>query len=62
LVRRAREQGLSLQEALPDLPVVRTLNQTVRSGYEAAGNSQRGIAREMDIDRRKVKGMVDRIA
>jgi hypothetical protein len=41
-------------EASRELPVAPTLEQTVRGRYEA-GHSQRAIARELNIDRRKVK-------
>ena len=41
-----------------ELSVAPTLEQTVRARHEA-GHSQRAIARELNIDRRKVKGMID---
>ena len=46
------------QEALLELSVAPTLEQTVRARHEA-GHSQRAIARELNIDRRKVKGILD---
>jgi hypothetical protein len=42
-------------------PTVPTLEQTVR-GWHAEGRSQRSIARDLDIDRRKVKQIIDRQA
>jgi hypothetical protein len=44
--------------ALPPMP---TLEQTVRA-WHGVGRSQRSIARELNIDRRKVKQMIDRTA
>ena len=38
-----------------------TLEQTVHAHYEA-GHSQRAIARELNIDRRKVKRILDQAA
>ena len=49
------------QEAPLELPVASNLEQTVRVRYEA-GRSQRAIARELDIDRRKVKRILDQAA
>jgi hypothetical protein len=49
------------QEASPELTVAPTLEQTVRSSLEA-GRSQRAIARELNIDRRKVKRIIDQAA
>ena len=49
------------QEAPPELTAAPTLEQTVRTRYEA-GHSQRAIARELNIDRRKVKHILDRAA
>jgi len=46
------------QEAPLELSVAPTLEQTVRARHEA-GHSQRAIARELNIDRRKVKHMID---
>jgi hypothetical protein len=43
------------------LPVAPTLEQTVRARHEAA-HSQRTIAREVNIDRRKVKRILDQAA
>jgi DNA-binding transcriptional regulator LsrR (DeoR family) len=37
------------------------MEQTVRA-WHSAGRSQRAIARELDIDRRKVKRIVDQAA
>jgi hypothetical protein len=49
------------QDAPLELPAASTLEQTVRARYEA-GHSQRAIAREFDIDRRKVKRMLNQAA
>src|SRR5262249_23467747 len=38
-----------------------TLNETVRAWHEA-GQSQRAIARELNIDRRKIKQIIERAA
>jgi hypothetical protein len=47
-----------VHEAPPELPAAPTLEQTVRARYEA-GYSQRAIARDLDIDRRKVKRFLE---
>jgi hypothetical protein len=44
-----------------ELSAALTLEQTVRARYKA-GYSQRAIARELDIDRRKVKRILDQAA
>ncbi len=49
------------QEAPTELSVAPTLERTVRARYEA-GHSQRAIAREFDLDRRKVKRIIDQAA
>jgi len=49
------------QDAPLELLAVPTLEQTVRAWYEA-GHSQRAIARELGIDRRKVKRILDQAA
>ena len=49
------------QEAPLELLIAPTLEQTVRARYEA-GHSQRAIAREFDLDRRKVKRIIDQAA
>jgi DNA-binding transcriptional regulator LsrR (DeoR family) len=49
------------REAPPELRAAPTLEQTVRVRHEA-GHSQRAIARELNIDRRKVKRILDRAA
>ena len=49
------------QEAPPELTAAPILEQTVRARYEA-GHSQRAIARELNIDRRKVKRILDQAA
>jgi hypothetical protein len=48
-------------EAPRELPAAPTLEQTVRARYKA-GRSQRAIARELDIDRRKIKRILDQAA
>ena len=48
-------------EAPLELSAAPTLEQTVRARHEA-GLSQRAIARELDIDRRKVKRILDQAA
>ena len=50
-----------VQDAPLELPVAPTLEQTVRARHEA-GHSQRAIARELNIDRRKVKRILDQAA
>jgi DNA-binding transcriptional regulator LsrR (DeoR family) len=42
----------------PALPGPPTLEQTVRAWYEA-GHSQRAIARDLNLDRRKIKRILD---
>ena len=49
------------QEVPPELMVAPTLEQTIRARHEA-GQSQRAIARELNIDRRKVKRILDQAA
>ncbi|HYZ52343.1 MAG TPA: hypothetical protein VE733_02375 [Streptosporangiaceae bacterium] len=49
------------QDAPPALTAAPPLEQTVRAWYEA-GHSQRAIARELSIDRRKVKRILDEAA
>jgi DNA-binding transcriptional regulator LsrR (DeoR family) len=46
---------------MPELADAPTLEQTVHAHYEA-GHSQRAIARELNIDRRKVKRILDQAA
>ena len=48
-------------EAPLELPVAPTLEQTVRTRHDA-GHSQRAIARELNIDRRKIKRILDQAA
>jgi hypothetical protein len=50
-----------VQDAPPELTMAPTLDQTVRARHEA-GHSQRAIARELNIDRRKVKRILDQAA
>jgi hypothetical protein len=56
-------QGASplVHEAPEERSAAPTLEQTVRTRNEA-GHSQRAIARELDIDRRKVKPIIDQAA
>ena len=49
------------KEVRLELTVAPTLEQTVGVRYEA-GRSQRAIARELNIDRRKVKRILDQAA
>ena len=49
------------QKAPPELTVAPTLVQNVRARHES-GQSQRAIAREFNIDRRKVKRILDQAA
>jgi DNA-binding transcriptional regulator LsrR (DeoR family) len=44
-----------------ELSVAPTLEQTVRARHQA-GHSQRAIARELNINRRKIKRILDRAA
>jgi DNA-binding transcriptional regulator LsrR (DeoR family) len=50
--------GAEAPRALTEAP---NLEQAIRAWYNA-GHSQRAIARELNIDRRKVKRVVDAIA
>jgi hypothetical protein len=50
-----------VQQAPPELTAAPTLEQTVRARHEA-GQSQRARAREFNIDRRKVKRILDQAA
>ena len=50
-----------VQEAPLELPVAPTLEQTVRTRHDA-GHSQRAIADELNLDRRKVKRILDQAA
>ena len=50
-----------VHEAPPELTAAPALEQTVRARHEA-GQSQRVIAREFNIDRRKVKRILDQAA
>ena len=47
-----------VQDAPLELSAAPTLEQTVRARYES-GHSQRAIARELDIDRRKIKRILE---
>lgn len=49
------------QGAPPALTAAPTLEQTVRAWYQA-GYSQRAIARQLNIDRRKVRRILDQAA
>ncbi len=49
------------QEAPLELPVAPSLEQTVQARHDA-GHSQRAIARELNLDRRKVKRILDQAA
>jgi DNA invertase Pin-like site-specific DNA recombinase len=48
-------------EAALELSVTSMLEQTVRARYEA-GHSQRAVARELNIDRREVRRILDQAA
>ena len=50
-----------VQETPPELTVAPTLEQTVHARHKA-GQSQRAIARELNIDCRKVKRIIDQAA
>ena len=50
-----------VQEVPSELTLTSTLEQIVRARHEA-GQSQRAIARELNIDRRKVKRIIDQAA
>jgi hypothetical protein len=50
-----------VQEEPLELAAAPTLDRTVRARHEA-GHSQRAIARELNIDRRKVKRILDQSA
>lgn len=49
------------QEAPPELSFAPTLKQTVRARHEK-GHSQHAIDRELNIDRRKIKCILDQAA
>jgi hypothetical protein len=49
------------KEAPLELPAAPTLEQAVRARHHA-GLSQRAIARELDVDRRKIKRILDQAA
>jgi hypothetical protein len=55
---RCRPAPALAQEVPLELPVAPTLEQTIRMRNEA-GYSQRAIARELNIDRRRVKRIID---
>jgi Protein of unknown function (DUF2637) len=48
-------------EAPPALPPTPSLEQTIRA-WHSAGRSQRAIARDLNIDRRKIKRIIDQAA
>jgi hypothetical protein len=52
---------IASHEAPPALPPGPSLEQTVQAWY-SAGRSQRAIARDLDIDRRKIKRIIDQAA
>jgi hypothetical protein len=56
-----RYASVSRSDAPPEAPHAPTLEQVVRARYEA-GESQRAIARELNIDRRKVKRIIEQLA
>jgi DNA-binding transcriptional regulator LsrR (DeoR family) len=43
------------------MPTVSSMEQTVRT-WHAEGRSQRAIARDLNMDRRKVKQIIDQVA
>jgi len=47
--------------APPELPAAPSVEQTVRDWHDA-GHSQRAIARELNLDRRKVRRIIDQVA
>src|SRR5258708_2707517 len=55
------ELPVAAQDVPPVVPDVPTLERTVRDRHEA-GHSQRAIARDLNIDRRKVKRLIERAA
>jgi hypothetical protein len=55
---RTRRVSIADRDAPPALPEALSMEQTVRTWYDA-GHSQRETARELDIDRRKVKRIID---
>ena len=55
---RCRPVPALAQEVPLELAVAPTLEQTIRMRNEA-GHSQRAIARELNIDRRRVKRIID---
>jgi hypothetical protein len=72
LIRTPRRASFNSSDSAPDgvvplidnvvpalVPTVATLEQVVRSWY-AEGRSQRSIGRDLNINRRKVKQIIDR--
>jgi DNA-binding transcriptional regulator LsrR (DeoR family) len=53
--------GHPVSVSAPGPPDGPSLEQTVRAWYDA-GHSQRAIARELNLDRRKVKRIIDQAA
>jgi hypothetical protein len=49
------------QDGPPAMPATPSLEQTIRAWY-SAGHSQRAISRDLNIDRRKVKQIIERAA
>jgi hypothetical protein len=56
-----RSEPIADDDAAPALPEAPSVEQTVRAWHDA-GHSQRAIARELNIDRRKVKRIIDHAA
>jgi hypothetical protein len=57
----AAVMGHPVSVSAPGPPDGPSLEQTVRAWYDA-GHSQRAIARELNLDRRKVKRIIDQAA
>jgi hypothetical protein len=57
----SQQQPIASHGAPPALTAPPSLEQTVRTWHEA-GHSQRAIARELNIDRRKIKRILDQAA
>jgi DNA-binding transcriptional regulator LsrR (DeoR family) len=57
----AQPVPLAGDDAPPALTEIASVEQTVRAWHNA-GHSQRAIARELNLDRRKVKRIIDQAA
>jgi hypothetical protein len=61
LIRRGSQASATPADAPPELAEAPSVEQTVRAWHNI-GHSQRAIARELNLDRRKVKRIIDQAA